>query len=176
MVRYLFQPNLYLRSLSLTRQPAGIIMYIPHLDELIDEHSLSMEIVELDSRIPPPQMTVHDTSYPIGRITSNPQDGSRLVQTCAGALVDPRHVLTASRCAVWGKLADNTHPIRRVKFQPDYYDGDVFPSANLIQTYWYLKVHKNAGPPNYFSQGEDFLVGILDRRVRDSNGYFGTVE
>ena len=60
--------------------------------------------------------------------------------------------------------------------QPDFSDRDIFPSSNLIDTYWYLKVKKNAGPPNDNLQGGDFLVGVLDRRVGDVNGFLGTIE
>lgn len=35
---------------------------------------------------------------------------------------------------------------------------------------------KNAGPPPDFNQGGNFFVGILDRRLGDTNGYLGTIE
>lgn len=43
---------------------------------------------------------------------------------CTAVLVGPRHILTASHCAVWGNLLDNNGPVEDLAFGPGYYEGD----------------------------------------------------
>mgnify|MGYP000724043278 CR=1 FL=1 len=107
----------------------------------------------------------YDTSYPFsttGKIET--QKG-----VCAGTMVGPRHVLTASHCIQWN--GDNT--TGWVRFRPMAYDNlSPFGEAWGTLTYSYRKV---PGPGLTNSEvAFDFVVVVLDRYMGNSTGYMGS--
>jgi len=104
-----------------------------------------------------------DTTYPwraCGRVTTNTGEG-------AGALVGPRHLLTASHLVGWtGSDAG------WLLFQPDYYDGDVFPSSYSEVVASYEKLSGN--PTGEYDVAEDYVVCVLQDRLGDQLSWFGT--
>jgi hypothetical protein len=106
-----------------------------------------------------------DTTFPwraCGRVVTPTGAG-------AGALVGPRHILTASHLIQW--LPGNN--AGWVLFQPDYYDSDVFPSsyASSISSYEQIGT-----PASESALAEDFVVCVLNDRLGDQLGGFGTLE
>jgi V8-like Glu-specific endopeptidase len=102
-----------------------------------------------------------DTSYPwraCGRVTTNGGQGS-------GALVGPRHLLTASHVMGWTATDGGW-----LLFQPDYYDGDVFPSSYGESVYSYEKI---GTPQGEYDVAEDYVVVVLRDRLGDQLGWFG---
>lgn len=107
----------------------------------------------------------YDTTYPwrcCGLVTSPNGHGS-------GALVGPRHLLTASHVIQW----DPNNTAGWVKFQPDYNNGDVLPSANAIEILSYEQI---GNPQSESDVAEDFVVCVLDQRLGDQLGWLGTME
>jgi V8-like Glu-specific endopeptidase len=103
-----------------------------------------------------------DTTYPwraCGRVTTNAGQGS-------GALVGPRHLLTASHVIGW-----TASDAGWVHFQPDYYDGDVFPSSYAETVYSYEKLSSVGGE---YDVAEDYVVCILRDPLGDELGWLGT--
>jgi V8-like Glu-specific endopeptidase len=104
-----------------------------------------------------------DTTYPwraCGRVTTNTGQAS-------GALVGPRHLLTASHVIGW-----SANDAGWLLFQPDYYDGDVFPSSYGETVYSYEQI----GTPNgEYDVAEDYVVCVLKDRLGDQLGWFGAV-
>jgi hypothetical protein len=105
----------------------------------------------------------NDTTYPwraCGLVTTNTGQG-------AGALVGPRHLLTASHLVGWtGSDAG------WLLFQPDYYNGDVFPSSYMEIVYSYEKI--TGSPGGEYDVAEDYVVCVLHDRLGDQLGWFGT--
>jgi V8-like Glu-specific endopeptidase len=104
-----------------------------------------------------------DTTYPwraCGRVITNSAQG-------AGALVGPRHLLTASHIIGWTQSDAGW-----LHFQPDYYDGDVFPSSYGEVVYFYEKLHNN--PTGEYDVAEDYVVCVLRDRLGDRLGWLGT--
>lgn len=104
-----------------------------------------------------------DTTYPwraCGRVTTSRGEG-------AGALVGPRHVLTASHLVSWTALDAGW-----LLFQPDYYDGDVFPSSYAEVTYFYEKL--TGEPGGEYDVAEDYVVCVLRDRLGDELSWLGT--
>jgi V8-like Glu-specific endopeptidase len=103
-----------------------------------------------------------DTTFPwraCGRVTTNAGQG-------AGALVGPRHLLTASHLIGWtGSDAG------WLQFQPDFYDTDVFPSSYADAVYSY---EKTATPSGAYDAAEDYVVVVLKDRLGDQLGWLGT--
>ncbi len=107
----------------------------------------------------------NDTTWPwrvCGRVTTNAGQG-------AGALVGPRHLLTASHVIGWG-----ANDAGWVLFQPDYYNGDVFPSSYAETVFYYEE--NNPNNMGEYSVAEDYVVCVLGDRLGDTlGGWFGTV-
>lgn len=104
-----------------------------------------------------------DTTYPwraCGRVTSARGQG-------AGALVGPRHLLTVSHVVSW-----TDSDAGWLLFQPDYYDGDVFPSSYAEVTYYYEKVTGNT--EGEYEIAEDYVVCVLQDRLGDQLGWLGS--
>jgi V8-like Glu-specific endopeptidase len=107
-----------------------------------------------------------DTSWPwrvCGRVTTNTGQG-------AGALVGPRHLLTASHVVGW-----TASDAGWLLFQPDYYEGDVFASSYAERTLYYEE--NSPQSMGEYAVAEDYVVCILKERLgEDLGGWFGTVE
>ncbi len=104
-----------------------------------------------------------DTTYPwraCGRVTTNSAQGS-------GALVGPRHLLTASHVIGWTATDAGS-----VLFQPDFFDHDVFPHSWSEIVYSYEKV--SGGDQGEYSVAEDYVVCILRDRLGDELGWLGS--
>ncbi len=103
-----------------------------------------------------------DTTYPwraCGRVTTNAGQGS-------GCLVGPRHLLTASHVVGW-----TANDAGWLHFQPDYFDGDVLPSAWAETVYSYEKV---SGGEGEYEIAEDYVVCVLGDRLGDELGWLGS--
>jgi V8-like Glu-specific endopeptidase len=104
-----------------------------------------------------------DTTYPwraCGRVTTARGSG-------AGTLVGPRHLLTASHLLGWSATDAGW-----LLFQPDYYDGDVFPSSYAAHTYAYEELGPN--PSGEYDVAEDYVVCVLRERLGDRLSWLGT--
>ena len=104
----------------------------------------------------------NDTTYPwraCGLVTTNAGQG-------AGALVGPRHLLTASHVVGW-----TASDAGWLLFQPDYYDGDVFPSSYAEVAYYYEKI---SDPQGEYDVAEDYVVCVLRDRLGDELSWLGT--
>jgi V8-like Glu-specific endopeptidase len=114
---------------------------------------------------PPDEREVfRDTTFPwraCGRVTSG-------TSVAAGAMVGPRHMLTASHVIQWTSQGAVT-----TYFQADYYDGNVFP-VSFVQV---IHAYEEIGPTDIgeYDCAEDYVVCILGDRLGDTVGYFGTV-
>jgi len=84
----------------------------------------------------------------------------------AGALVGPRHLLTASHLIGW-----TASDAGWLQFQPDYYNGDVFPSSHGQIVYSYEQI---TSPQGEYDVAEDYVVCVLADRLGDQLGWFGT--
>jgi hypothetical protein len=96
-------------------------------------------------------------------------------RTCTAALLGRRHIITASSCAIWRSYTDDSPPEPMV-FQPGYNMGSMYSDSNVIQTLWNRKV-----PPEPWKSGSswqrgDWLIGILDRDMQATNGWFGQLQ
>ncbi|CAH0051102.1 unnamed protein product [Clonostachys solani] len=78
---------------------------------------------------------------------------------CSGALVGPRHVLTAKHC-----ILNN----RTVTFRPGYDNADVFNSSQATHAFVSTKIGDGICDAK-----EDWAVLILEKRLGDEVGYFG---
>jgi hypothetical protein len=56
-------------------------------------------------------------------------------------------------------------------FQPDYYDGDVFPSSYAEVTYYYEGI---SNPEGEYDVAEDYIVCVLHDRLGDELSWLGT--
>ena len=79
---------------------------------------------------------------------------------CSGALVGPRHVLTAKHCLIDGQTAT---------FAPGFDNGERFGSANIIRAV------TTADLPKFSACGTkgDWAIMIIDQRLGDRLGWFG---
>jgi len=112
---------------------------------------------------PPDERQIfNDTTYPwrcCGRVETNTGHG-------AGALVGPRHLLTASHVVGW-----TANDAGWLTFQPDYFDRDIFPSTYSETVYSYEKISNATGE---YDVAEDYVVCILHDRIGDQLGWLGT--
>jgi V8-like Glu-specific endopeptidase len=124
-------------------------------------HSAGKSLRPLTVYPPDGRSVFKDTTYPwraCGRVTTNTGQG-------AGALVGPRHVLTASHVVGW-----TDSDAGWLLFQPDYYDGDVFPSSYSETVYSYEKIGEPSGE---YDVAEDYVVCVLGERLGDQLGWLG---
>jgi hypothetical protein len=56
-------------------------------------------------------------------------------------------------------------------FQPDYYDGDVFPSSYAEVTHYYEGINN---PEGEYDVAEDYVVCVLHDRLGDELSWLGT--
>jgi V8-like Glu-specific endopeptidase len=115
---------------------------------------------------PDTRFTFSDTSYPwscCGRVDTAAGWGS-------GAMVGPRHLLTASHVVNWG--SGNT--AGWLKFTPLFFDGSApFGVAWSTLIYWW----NQANPADGINAREcafDYVVCILDTRIGDVTGWMGS--
>lgn len=105
-----------------------------------------------------------DTTYPwraIGRVVSASKQG-------AGALIGSRLMVTASHVVDWN--VDSNGDIGWLRFDPDFYDTDVFPPSYCTQTWSYKQLDN---PNGEYDIAEDYAVCVLDRAIGDELGYLG---
>jgi V8-like Glu-specific endopeptidase len=88
---------------------------------------------------------------------------------CTAVLVGKRHILTASQCAFWSNMKDDSGP-GPMFFQPGYNRGPIYPVAKVKYSYWLQKWDSTSIQDD---TGGNWLVGILDRDMQASNGFFG---
>jgi hypothetical protein len=88
---------------------------------------------------------------------------------CTAALVGKHHILTASQCAFWANYADDSPP-SPMFFEAGYNLGTNYPTARVKYSYWLRKVNSDS---IFDDEGADWLVGILDLDMENSNGIFG---
>jgi V8-like Glu-specific endopeptidase len=156
------------KHLSAPSLPAsGDITVIPEL--LLPRHRLRAAGGRVEPLIvypPDGRHVFQDTTWPwrvCGRVTTNSGQG-------AGALVGPRHLLTASHVIGWTGADAGW-----LLFQPDYYNGDVFPSSYMETVFYYEQNTPNS--MGEYSVAEDYVVCILQDRLGEQlGGWFGTVE
>jgi hypothetical protein len=91
-------------------------------------------------------------------------------QACTASLIGRRHILMASSCAIWHDYTDDSPPAPII-FQPAYNLGIIYPTAHVIHALWKKKVSPDAWQT---TNEADWLVGILNRDVSATSGYFGT--
>lgn len=111
---------------------------------------------------PDTRAVFQDTTFPwraCGLVTTNKGHG-------AGALVGPRHLLTASHVIGWTSTDAGW-----LHFQPDYNNGDVFPSSYGATVYSYEKIGEPGGE---YDVAEDYVVVVLQDRLGDQLGWLGT--
>jgi V8-like Glu-specific endopeptidase len=120
---------------------------------------------EVDTVFPPDgRYNFNDNTYPwrtMGKV-------SNANGWCAGTLVGPRHLLTASHCIDW--TIDANGNAGWLIFQPDFYDTDVFPSAYAIK---YFTYQQGPYPITAASLAIDYTVVVLDQRLGDQLQYLG---
>lgn len=111
---------------------------------------------------PPDERTIYnDRSYPWGCICK--------VTTAAGmvgsgALIGPRHVLTASHCVDWG--SSNAEKI-------EVHLTGTTPAATAFDTVAYAFT-QISGDPTVTTLDEDYACLVLDQRLGDAFGWLGT--
>jgi V8-like Glu-specific endopeptidase len=117
---------------------------------------------------PDNRYTFNDTAFPwstCGRV-SGPGG------TASGAMVGPRHLLTASHAIRWIN-PPNPFVAEWVKFTPSYFDSsEPFGSAFSTHVYWQQQVTPPtiSGTESQF----DYVVVVLDRPIGNLTGWIGT--
>jgi hypothetical protein len=115
------------------------------------------------------QNTTELPNSAIGRVLTG---GLGTARACTAALIGKRHILTASSCANWHSYTDDSPPDPMI-FQPAYNWGRTYFSAPVIQTFWITKVSPSPWQTN---NQQDWLIGILNRDMSATNGYFGQLQ
>lgn len=100
----------------------------------------------------------NDQSYPYAAIGKLGFPGGY----CTGSLLGPRHVAAARHCYV----ANQPYV-----FQPDYNDGDVFPSSSVSAIL--LSNRDGDGDGGDCFSEDDWAVFVLADRLGDARGYLG---
>jgi V8-like Glu-specific endopeptidase len=119
----------------------------------------------LKTRRPDRRRIISDTTYPwrcCGRVIT-------AAGQCTGALVGPRHLLTVSHIVDW---TNTNGKIGWLRFEPGYFDGDVFPPAHAVEIYSYDRIVTTTVDDSEVAS--DYVVCVLDRNVGDENGWFGS--
>ncbi|KAK3387395.1 trypsin-like cysteine/serine peptidase domain-containing protein, partial [Podospora didyma] len=102
----------------------------------------------------------NQTVYPYNAIVKIEWVGKKL---CSGVLVGPRQVATSRQCAPAIGQTGQTF-----KFMPNYYFGERYPSAGMIN--WYMPTMVGFGDCGV---KDDWAIFILNARLGDTMGYFG---
>jgi V8-like Glu-specific endopeptidase len=115
---------------------------------------------------PDDRYTFSDTAFPwstCGRVDTAAGWGS-------GAMIGPRHLMTASHVVNWGP--NNT--AGWLKFTPLYFDGnEPFGHAWATRIYWWLQANPSDGI-NADECAFDYVVCVLDQRMGDITGWMGS--
>ena len=108
------------------------------------------------------RQTYNDTSYPWGCVCkiTNPSGG-----TGSGALIGPRHILTASHVLDW-----NTDEADKIEL---HLAGTV-ASATVYDIAVWRFTEIRGGDPTYSTVDEDYAVLVVEERLGDRFGYLGT--
>jgi hypothetical protein len=107
----------------------------------------------------------NDTTYPwrcCGRVITP-------TGQCTGVLVGPRHVLTVSHVIDWTQTRGK---IGWLRFEPGYFDGDVFPAAHATEIFSYERIVSTT--IDDYEVASDYAVCVLDSDVGTQLGWLGT--
>jgi V8-like Glu-specific endopeptidase len=110
---------------------------------------------------PDERMIYNDRAYPWGCVCKVTTAAGR---TGSGALIGPRHVLTASHCVDWNTSAAETIEV--------HLTGTV-AAATAFDTQAYAYTHIS-GDPTVTTLDEDYACLVLDKRLGDMFGWLGT--
>lgn len=115
---------------------------------------VSRNVIGTDNRV-----DWNQTVYPYNAMVKIEWTGRK---QCSGVLIGPRHVATARTCApAFGETG------QKFKFMPNYYWGERFPSAGMIN--WYMD---GVGFGDCVVK-DDWAIFILDARLGEQLGYLG---
>lgn len=126
----------------------------PHTRSKFEPELTARNVIGTDNRV-----IWNQTVYPYNAMIRIEWSGRKL---CSGVLIGPRHVATARTCAPAIGETGNTF-----KFMPNYYFGERFPSAGMVN--WYLT---GVGFGDCVVK-DDWAIFILDNRLGDQLGYLG---
>ncbi|KAK4182323.1 trypsin-like cysteine/serine peptidase domain-containing protein [Podospora australis] len=117
----------------------------------------SRNVIGTDNRV-----NWNQTVYPYNAIVKVEYIWNGNTRVCSGVLIGPRHVATSRQCAPQFGETNNSY-----KFMPNFYFGERFPSAGMIN--WYMDM-QSFGDCNV---RDDWAIFILNRRLGQELGYFG---
>jgi V8-like Glu-specific endopeptidase len=117
------------------------------------------------TRRPDKRRVFNDTTYPwrcCGRVVT-------AAGQCTGALIGPRHLLTVSHVVDWIEINGS---IGWLRFEPGYFEGDVFPAVHAVEIYSYECItDTNVDDHDVAS---DYVVCVLDSDIGNKLGWFGS--